>query len=299
MRRPTRILLSAALLSAVLFAAVPALAGSPADVLFLDERGEIQRGVRCATPPVGAEEQAMIRRELDLHLDRLGVSPLAGPIPVAFHVVYSETRRTGIEGYVPLAQIEAQIDVLNAAYAGTGFEFYLASHDYTLRKTWFTGCYGGGERKMKQALAVDPATTLNIYTCKPSGGILGWSYLPWSLPEDSYYHGVVALYSSLPGGTAAPYNEGDTVTHEVGHYLGLYHTFQNGCVAPGDEVDDTPYEASAAFGCPLGRDSCPELPGLDPIENFMDYTDDACMLEFTPDQADRMVLMVDLYKPSL
>jgi hypothetical protein len=212
---------------------------------------------------------------------------------VAFHVIHN-----GTEGNIPLSMINAQVNVLNNAFAGHGFSFTLQQVTRTNNRQWFTGCYGGQERKMKQTLAVDPARTLNFYSCKPGQNILGYAYLPWSYPENHYLHGVVVLHSSLPGGSAAPYHLGDTGTHEVGHYLGLYHTFQGGCNAPGDHVADTPPEASAAYGCPIGRDTCAGG-GADPIHNFMDYTDDACMDHFTGGQGTRMRDIVATYKPSL
>ena len=269
------------------------------DIHFQNENGDLQRGVRCSTEDLGQQERDRVRAEVQGWLDaNRGQSLLNTQIPVAFHVVYS-SKRGVVEGDVPQSQVDAQIDVLNAAFAGTGFSFYLASLDYTQNNKWFTGCYSAGqERRMKQNLAIDPAHNLNIYTCKPSGGILGYAYYPSSFPEDDYRHGAVLLYSSLPGGTAAPYNEGDTGTHEVGHYLGLAHTFEGGCNAPGDQVADTPYEASPAYGCPVGRDTCAQA-GLDPIFNFMDYTDDDCMDEFTSGQADRMTAQTALYRPSL
>jgi hypothetical protein len=221
-------------------------------------------------------------------------------IPVVVHVVAANTRRAG--GNVPDSMIADQIDLLNEAYAGgtggasTAFAFSLTKITRTVNPSWYPIVYGSSaERAMKSALREGGKETLNIYTGDLSDDLLGWATFPQR--KLSSTDGVVILAESLPGGTAANYNLGDTATHEVGHWLNLYHTFQNGCSAKGDQVSDTPAEASAAFQCPSGRDTC-SASGLDPIHNFMDYTYDSCMYEFTPAQAARMLDAWTAYRAS-
>jgi hypothetical protein len=86
----------------------------------------------------------------------------------------------------------------------------------------------------------------------------------------------------------------DTLAHEVGHWMGLYHTFQGGCDV-GDEIADTPAELKPASGCPVGRDTCPGV-GVDPIHNMMDYSSDNCLYEFVPGQALIMQAQWEIYR---
>ncbi|MEO7422590.1 MAG: M43 family zinc metalloprotease [Ornithinibacter sp.] len=135
---------------------------------------------------------------------------------------------------------------------------------------------------MKKELYEGDSETLNVYAADIGGGHVGWAYFP---QDDSngrdFIDGFVMLDESMPGGTAGKYAFGDILTHEVGHWLMLEHTFAHGCSASGDDVADTRREAMPSFNCPVGADTC-SAPGLDPIHNFMDYTQDSCMSEFTP-----------------
>ena len=208
-------------------------------------------------------------------------------VPVYMHVVMAGPSYE--QGALPDSAINDQIRVLNAAYAATPLTFQLAGVDRTTNSRWFTNLRQGSiqERRMKQALRRGGADALNIYTASLANNLLGWATFPADYTRKPSDDGVVVLWSSLPGGTAAPYNEGDTATHEAGHWAGLYHTFQGGCNDPGDYVADTPAEASPSYSCDLARDTCTS-PGNDPVTNFMDYADDACMVTFTEGQATRM-----------
>ena len=271
---------------------------------------------RCGTKHPSAREQFMIEEQFRNLKARLNAKkpknpgngngngggggdenpPDTGPVIVNiyFHVIHS-----GENGELDIADIEASIDVLNGAYAEHGFQFSLAESDYTDNFTWFTECdHSSTETAMKSSLRQGGAMDLNIYSCRPGQDYLGWATFPSWYGGNPVDDGVVILDGTVPDGYAVPYAEGDTLTHEVGHWLGLYHTFQGGCNGSGDQVADTPAERYPAYGCPIGRDSCTtrKTPGLDPITNFMDYSDDSCMFEFTEGQGERMSSQWAVYR---
>jgi len=216
-------------------------------------------------------------------------------IPVVFHIL---RRNDGTTGDVSDALIQSQIDVLNEdfrAIAGsngapgvdTRIEFTLAGITRSNSNSWYNdrGTY-------YDSLAWDTTRYLNIYT-NTAGGNLGYAYVPSGGGVVGNTWDRVVLYWPAVGRPAPygpPYHLGRSATHEVGHYLGLYHTFQGGCASAsgcyqnGDLICDTNPESSANFS-PCSRSTCGSL---DPTENYMDYSDDICMTGFSSDQAHRM-----------
>ncbi len=250
----------------------------------------------CGTRDLDPETARMAEEYADRMAAKISPALTASHvIPVYWHRIHASN---GTGGVVTATQISSQISVLNAAYASSSFSFQLMSTDDSNNDSWYTCSGGTCETQMKTALRIGGSNALNIYSNNMGGGLLGWATFPSTYASNPKKDGVVILYSSVPGGTAAPYNLGDTATHEVGHWMGLYHTFQGGCSKNNDYVSDTPAERSPAYGCPVNRDSCSgrQYPGLDPIQNFMDYTDDACMDRFSAGQNTRMNNMWATYR---
>jgi hypothetical protein len=213
-------------------------------------------------------------------------------VPTWAHVVSD-----GAIGNVSDDAIRTQIQVLNTTFGGfeggvaTGFRFQLAGITRTNNAAWhYAGLNGPSHRDMKRALHRGGPETLNMYLTT-AGPYLGWAYYPNIVDTGSFYlDGIVVDWESMLGTStryAGQYDQGETATHEAGHWLNLAHTFQGGCNRWGDHVEDTPPMLVPTNGCPAGKDTCPD-PGLDPIHNYMDYSFDTCYTEFTAGQRDRM-----------
>ena len=211
-------------------------------------------------------------------------------VPVVFHVVHA----TNGEGNVTTTQINQQITEMNQNFAGgessqaanTEFQFTLQAVRRHQNDAWFNDPdSAAGEAAMKTATHEGDAGVLNIWSTNT--GFLGYATFPEWYADDPQLDGVVIQYGSLPGGSITNFNLGKTASHEVGHWLGLFHTFQGGCTSSNDMVSDTPAQRTDTSGCPVGKDTCPAA-GVDPIHNYMDYSYDSCYNQFTPGQKTRM-----------
>ena len=245
------------------------------------------------------KDTGQAHRDLPARAKGKAPSGFSATVPVYFHVITD-----GSVGSLTDRQIRSQIGVLNDGFDGseggtdTGFSFTLTGITRTNNAAWFATT-GSAEAQMKQALKQGGDNAMNVYSTS-GGGALGWAYLP-SITESSqsYLDGVVLNWETVPGASdtwAGRFDLGKTLTHEAGHWVNLEHTFFGGC-NKGDFVEDTPPQKTPTSGCPEGRDTC-KAPGLDPIHNYMDYSDDPCYTQFTSGQTQRMRDSWLLYRAS-
>jgi hypothetical protein len=245
-----------------------------------------------AALPATQTTRAYVAREVD------GALPSTVVIPTYIHVISGH--RKGEHPNIGPYKAHRILSILNGGMEGlqspesapTRYRFTLAGISHTKRESWYHAYFfGRRDKAMKRHLHKGGARTLNIYI---NGGgpkgepVLGWSRFPWQYAATPKLDSVSVNVAGLPGGRAVGYNLGDTVIHETGHWLGLRHTFPGGCEGGGDLVSDTPAEAEPSFYCETTRDTCPDNPGLDPVHNFMDYSLDSCMNQFTAGQVRRM-----------
>ena len=230
-------------------------------------------------------------------------------IPVVVHVVWNTTAEN-----ITDAQIQSQITVLNEDFrrmnsdadntwpqaADTEIEFCLASVDPTgasttgITRTFtnVTSFSTNDNVKFDATGGKDawPASDyLNFWVCDLSGGLLGYAQFPGGNPATD---GVVNDYAYTGSGGSAqpPFDLGRTATHEVGHWLNLRHIWGDGGCSVDDFVSDTPLSDASNGGCAIGHVSCSTV---DMVQNYMDYSDDACMNLFTQGQKDRMRVLFD------
>ncbi|CAM2063981.1 Peptidase-M43 domain-containing protein [Sulfidibacter corallicola] len=261
----------------------------------------------CGTPTpddVGMREWAF--RELvaqNTNLKTLHHYKLVWSVPIIWQVI-SDHQLTMIEQGRLRRQFNDQISIMNDAFVDTPFSFYTSDIVYTVNVDWFTGMvHDDTAEEAKGALHRGDNWALNIYLAEVSDLFYGRATFPMDLARDGVdQDGITLDYGSLPGGGNPNGGEGDVLVHEVGHWLGLYHTFQGGCLDDdifpevGDGVDDTPAHDLWVSGreCAPSQ-SCAGL--LDaPIHNHMNYTPDSCRDEFTEGQIERMIQQTQLYR---
>ncbi|MES2621791.1 MAG: M43 family zinc metalloprotease [Bacteroidota bacterium] len=245
-------------------------------------------------------------------------------IPVVFHIIY-DNDAIGSGENITDAQVLSQIDALNLYFsyqdpgiatvpgpfkslvADCKIQFCLAKfdengipssgiirHPFPAKATWDSET--DIDNTLKPATAWNSSRYLNIWSVRMGGqlltdGILAYATFPGfgAANED----GIVSRYTNIGtiGSVLPTYNRGKTITHEVGHWLGLLHIwgFDANCNDVGDFISDTPDQADLNFGCPnYPSISCSNGPNGDMFMNYMDYTRDNCSSMFTIDQAQAM-----------
>ena len=239
----------------------------------------------CGTSPMSSEQVLQIKSDME-SWSSARLRNDAIHIRVAWHIV---TNSSGGGNYGDQSVYDC-MEILNANYQEHNFFFTLDTIDRIENSTWFDSWEDANASQGMQELAIDPYHYLNIYTADLNAiGVEGYSYLPNSWANNSYMQSVNLDYRALSAGWI--------ITHEVGHHLGLPHTFQNNCTEPNDGIDDTPqHDEGGLWSCNQNQDTCPNDPGNDPVFNYMNYSG-TCQNEYTQGQEDRQHYMTENYHP--
>jgi hypothetical protein len=326
-RRLALVLGSVALLGAPLAVTAPAEAVAPSPICLAGAGTPSNARGPADTPPVSKAVKDQVAAEMATTLTtararaaRSGAAPLPAVIhvPVQMHIVHGRHRA---DRKVSRQAARRLFYTLRAAFNGrqnsamtpTGIIFELNAITVSRNDAWFHARPSSkADKQMKRHLHRGKRRVLNVYLNdeKSQGqALLGFARFPWLAGPYPKLDGVTINVGTLPGGKFRGYNLGDTIVHETGHWLGAFHTFEGGCEAPGDYIADTAAEGEPSFTCPRTRDTCPtELPAdwvlgdpepepvFDPVTNFMDYSYDSCMNNFTPGQRTRMVTLFMRYR---
>ncbi|TFK27445.1 hypothetical protein FA15DRAFT_666313 [Coprinopsis marcescibilis] len=235
-----------------------------------------------------------------------------------FHVIAANETVEG--GWLPSLAVRELAEKLNDDFSLTGVEFHLAGIRRVINREWFDSVTVRTEHgrllddKMKRALRRGGRNTLNVYTVGLPDGLAGYANFPWSYHkqgdqgDDAVRDGVVMRWDSnaaKSGNDIGSVQMWDALSHQVGHWVGLYHTFQGtGCAGDSDFVDDTPMQAAPSIstsnaGCNF-RDTCGGKDELSSTRtNFMDYSSNDCEAEFTPGQIRRMQDILTTYRMNI